>query len=165
MITPLPSTTASTATVFQQQQEQLEEAAEQKQEQIARLKKVQESLIFQTGGVNQATQSVQEVLINDSFKKSPLNHHLKPFRPEDPLEQFEQLLTIAKKVKESEFTTVVNGYIQELNETVGTTMAYAENTEDKVKELDITIENYRRLVEERKKTVNLTKRLTQELTK
>ena len=81
------------------------------------------------------------------------------------LEQIDQLVTIAQKVQARQDRQEMEPYIQGLNTAVGTTQAQAVQLEEEVHKLEGTIEQMRQLVEERRKTVTLAKKVAEEINK
>lgn len=83
----------------------------------------------------------------------------------EPLEQFDQLITIAQKVQNGLDRQVTNQYMDGLNTAVGATLAQAFLLEEEVQKIDGTIEQMRQLVEERRKTLALAKKVAEEINK
>ncbi len=81
------------------------------------------------------------------------------------LESIDQLITIAKTVQKGKDRQVTDQYIDGLNTAVGTTLAQAVLLEEEVQKIDETIEQMRQLVEERRKTVALAKKVAEEINK
>jgi ABC-type enterochelin transport system substrate-binding protein len=75
----------------------------------------------------------------------------------------DQIIAIAQIVQEGKDRQVTDQHIESLNTAVGSTEAQAVQLEEEVQKIDGTIEQMRQLVEERRKTVALAKKVAGEL--
>ncbi len=134
----------SSSTNFESQHALLVQESEKKRLEIERLGKIAEKL------------NVQSINISKRAAEALSGGQL---------ESIDQLITIAKTVQEGKYRQVTNQYIDGLNTAAGNTLAQAVLLEEEVQRIDGTIAQMRQLVEERRRTVALAKKVAEEINK
>ncbi len=142
--------------------QQLKNETTTKKEQIKALEVVSTHLAYEAGQMNQATLDAQRYLTKAPFQ-SPLRHRLQPIKTQNPLQQMQELLAMAKKVQSGVVDLELEGAITRLNEEIGRTNSLSHSVEDRVAQMERLIAQVRGLVEARRRNVAATKVISDEL--